>query len=135
MVVQPCRIARCATGSFRSIQSFFFFDSFSLSFSHAHAHTGISGARNTLPPLIREFETSILLLGPRRYCRIAAILPIHSSHYSPTRVGIGKDEPIHPFSLPRCGLSEIFVLWGWSNETRFWKFFFRDSSFLYYNVL
>lgn len=41
MVVQPCRIARCATGSFRSIQPFFFSHVLSFSFSHAHAHWSI----------------------------------------------------------------------------------------------
>lgn len=93
MIVQPCRIARCATGSFRSIQPFFFFPrSLFLFFTRTRT---LEYARNTLPPLIRE--TSILLLGPRRYCQIAAMLPIRSSHYSPTRIGIGKDEPIHPF--------------------------------------
>lgn len=94
-------------------------------------------ARNTLPPLIRE--TSILLLGPRRYCRIAAMLPIRSSHYSPTRIGIGKDEPIHPFfpasmrferDVGCCGC-------GLPNEIRnFGNFFFAIRwSFLYYNFL
>lgn len=94
-------------------------------------------ARNTLPPLIRE--TSILLLGPRRYCRIAAMLPIRSSHYSPTRIGIGKDEPIHPFfpasmrferDVGCCGC-------GLFNEIRnFGNFFFAIRwSFLYYNFL
>lgn len=94
-------------------------------------------ARNTLPPLIRE--TSILLLGPRRYCRIAAMLPIRSSHYSPTRIGIGKDEPIHPFfpasmrferDVGCCGC-------GLSNEIRNFGNFFSAIrwSFLYYNFL
>lgn len=135
MVVQPCRIARCATGSFRSIQPFFFFPrSLFLFFTRTRT---LEYARNTLPPLIRE--TSILLLGPRRYCRIAAMLPIRSSHYSPTRIGIGKDEPIHPFfpasmrferDVGCCGC-------GLSNEIRnFGNFFFAIRwSFLYYNFL
>lgn len=124
MVVQPCRIARCATGSFRSIQPFFFFPrSLFLFFTRTRT---LEYARNTLPPLIRE--TSILLLGPRRYCRIAAMLPIRSSHYSPTRIGIGKADP-SIFPCLDAVWTRRWLLWLWlvQRDTKFWKFFLRYS--------
>lgn len=135
MVVQPCRIARCATGSFRSIQPFFFSHVLSFSFSHAHAHWSMLETR-FLHWFVKPRYCSSAV---RRYCRIAAMLPIRSSHYSPTRIGIGKDEPIHPFfpasmrferDVGCCGC-------GLSNEIRNFGNFFSAIrwSFLYYNFL
>lgn len=106
MVVQPCRIARCATGSFRSIQPFFFSHVLSFSFSHAHAHWSMLETRFLhwfVKPRYCSSAQGVIAELPR--CYRSALLIIH-----PHELELEKMSRSIHFSLPRCGLNETLAV-------------------------
>lgn len=141
MVVQPCTLRN----RFVSIDSTFLlfstFDSLSLSLSrtHTHAHTV---HRNIRPEwleihfLLRDYGFEISILpSVRRYCRIAAILPIHSFHYSSNTNGkLEKMSPDRSIYFPPlwCGFSERLLR---IDRTKIFSLWIRSSFLLYYVII
>lgn len=120
--------ARCATGSFRSIQPFFFFPHsiLSLSLTHAHARTHrppeypARVARNTLPPPWLRIRNLDIALGKALLPNCRDIADPLFSLFLEHEWKIGKDEPrsIYLFPTALMRFQRAFVE-DWSDENFF----------------
>lgn len=127
--------ARCATGSFRSIQPFFFFPHSILSLSLSRTHTPeYPGrvARNTLPPPWLRIRNLDIALGKALLPNCRDIADPLFSLFLEHEWKIGKDAPRSIYLFPPlwCGFSERLSR---VDRTKFFPSI--RSSFLLYCVI
>lgn len=123
MVVQPCRIARCATGSFRSIQPFFFFPrSLFLFFTRTRTLE--------YPVLASSTDSWNLDIAPRPKALLPNCRDITDPLFSLfTHTNWNWKRWADPSIFPCLDAvwTRRWLLWLVQRDTKFWKFFLRYS--------